>query len=158
MADEEEIPNPYEFDLRCRHCARILKIQEFRIEAYPTAGEQYAFLALCAEAKGWGHGTDFIDGEVKAVFVCPEHVRQSPQAMERELPRYRNHTNCSACGYDKLDVKHCRGLVSTCELGAVRNHLHRTCQRCGWTWIEGRLDDVKAKEQQSVQSLTQPGF
>lgn len=150
MAEETKIPNPFEYEVGCYICKRKLKVSDFQREAYPTIGEQYAFLSIVAEAKGWGHGIEFIDGENQGVFLCPEHVRQTPEAMEKDLPRYRNHANCHACGGDKLDVKHCKGLASTCELGAPRNHLHRTCQRCGWSWIEGRLDDAKAKEQANV--------
>lgn len=147
--DEEISIPPY---VRCRDCKRQLNAPDFLLAANPTVGEQYAFWSQVAESKGWGHGSDHIDGEFVGVFLCPEHVRQSPQAMERELPRYSNHAICAACGYDKLDVRHCKGLISTCELGAPRNHLHRTCQRCSWSWIEGRKDDAKAKEQPNVSS------
>lgn len=137
-------PDPVkDFDIGCRHCPRVLKVKDFQIEAYPKAGEQYAFFCQVAEANGWGYGTDYINGEVAAVFLCPEHVKQSVEKKDEILLRFSETAKCSACGHGAVDVKHCSGLSSACEFGHPRLHLHRTCQRCGFSWVEGRLDDPK---------------
>lgn len=133
-------------DVPCRYCARVMKVKDFQIQAYPTAGEQYAFFVKVADVQGWGYGTDYINGELQGVFVCPEHIKQSADKQNAILPRFSEEAKCAACGHSVVDVKHCHGRIATCELATPRLHLHRTCRRCGFSWVEGRLDDLKTKE------------
>lgn len=137
----DALDNPY--GVRCAKCTAVLYAEGWNIAAYPTGREQAAYLNQVADAHGWGYGQDFIDGEYKAYYLCPTHLKTSEEAMARLLPRYSERSLCSACGYTDVGTKHCHGRVATCELGAPRNHLHRTCERCGNAWIEGRLDDEK---------------
>ena len=135
-----------QIDIPCRVCTKmIMRVDGWNREAYPTVPEQAAFLNQVADAKGWGYGQDWIDGEYRAYYVCPSCLKTSPDAIERILPRFSPRSLCAACGNDSVSTVHCHGRIATCELGAPRDHLHRTCERCGNRWIEGRLDDPKAK-------------
>ncbi len=50
---------------------------------------------------------------------------------------------CSKCGNENIGTKYCPGVESTAHVkgcDAAGEHLHRTCSKCGYTWIENTLD------------------
>lgn len=125
----------------CSKCAAFFRVPDIDFRANPTLREQYGYIAKVAEVNGWGHGVELVGAEARAIFTCPACLRRSPDALKRVLPRYNTKAQCGACGSTRIGTKHCKGLVSTCELGATRDHLHRFCRNCAWSWIEGRIDD-----------------
>lgn len=50
---------------------------------------------------------------------------------------------CSKCGFDDITVAHCDGYTHNCFRRGTTEHLHRTCARCGYRWIEMCLDSEK---------------
>lgn len=140
----------------CEKCPRILEVPDLDWRSVKTPAETYAVLSATAENHGWKHGVFMVSGVKKAVFTCPACITQAKESIEQLLPRFNANANCGACGHDQIDTSHCRGLNHSCPFDAARNHLHRTCKRCGRTWIEGCLDDPKTKDAQCTESFESP--
>lgn len=146
MIDPSNINSPIGAQVRCDKCPQILDAPNFDWRSEKTPGEQYGVLAKVAEKRGWRHGTRVVMGQTVAAFTCPACFKQAEEAKTRVLPRYDCRSKCSACGSSgEVGTKFCTGLPDDCELGAVRDHLHRTCGNCGKTWIEACLDDPIGK-------------
>ena len=45
---------------------------------------------------------------------------------------------CLKCGFSEAGIQYCD--APGCLLWASGEHLHRTCSRCGYTWVEATLD------------------
>jgi hypothetical protein len=134
--------------VRCVQCSAILNVPDLDWRREKTPQEQYAFLCRAAEARGWRYGPIIFDGQVHGVFRCPVCIPPNEEGLHRLLPRFDPQAVCGACGASgqEIQTRHCSGLAFDCELECVRSHLHRTCGKCGSTWIEGRLDDPKTKD------------
>lgn len=131
----------------CMHCERSIIVPADQMPPCENVGDLFAVLWPVADAHGWGYGQAWMSNgampELSNVFVCPVCLKKPEEAMTRVLPKFKEDRHCPACDHDDVSTKHCRGTILSCELGAPRNHLHRTCKRCGWSWIEGRLDEVQ---------------
>lgn len=124
-------------------CVARLDAPDFDQQANPTIGEEFGWLCKVADARGWGWGSQIVNGQNTGIFICPACLKHSDEAANRILTKYTEKGKCSKCGNTNLGTKFCNGRVSTCELGTPRDHLHRICRRCGYVWIEGCLDDPK---------------
>lgn len=142
LPDPPDQPPINEYPIACAYCERKITAA-MPLETLNDANELFAFACSVADAQGWGYGHAWLDGELQPIYVCSACVKKPEEAMARALPRFDVLAHCPACDHDEVDVRHCHGRTMTCELGAPRNHLHRKCKRCGWSWIEGRLDDER---------------
>lgn len=126
----------------CRRCQRAyLQDPEYDWRLKPTPPEIADWVVKLAEAQGWFYGRD---GH-SLYLECGACTEQNKLALEKTLPRYSTTSICPACGGKDVGTQFCRGLDLTCELNARRDHLHRTCKRCKYVWIEGCLNDSHTK-------------
>ena len=47
---------------------------------------------------------------------------------------------CPKCGRDDVTTKYHNPIHFMCHCHETREHLHRTCARCGYSWHEKCLD------------------
>ncbi len=59
-----------------------------------------------------------------------------------ELEPFNEGATCPKCGHDDISTRYCkdRRPVELCWPYVTGEHLHRTCKRCGFEWLEGCLD------------------
>ena len=80
-------------------------------------------------SEGWAIRTNQAGGRYAVCPACAAVPELPP------LPEYESRMKCPACGHNRIGTRFCDGRARTCR-GGVRDHLHRTCQRCGYDVIQ----------------------
>lgn len=140
----KEMPSDRGVGVYCSICCdNTLSDNDFDARANPTAQEVFNHLEILAKERGWAYQ---FDGR-NAQFICPICRKKKETALTAPLPPYKGKNKCSVCGYNrKISTRYCTGNnLSECRFGA-RPHLHRVCGRCGYSWVEGCLNDTVGKE------------
>lgn len=85
-------------------------------------------------AEGWVIRTNQAGGKYAVCPACAVIPELPP------LPAYEPRMRCSACGHNRIGTKFCDGRARACK-GGIRDHLHRTCLRCGYDVIQATKKD-----------------
>ena len=57
-------------------------------------------------------------------------------------------SNCPKCGNENASTKYCPGVENTEHLrgcDVTGEHLHRTCAKCGFSWVEPTADAAQTE-------------
>ena len=141
MEATEDTSNDKGVAVGCCKC-KVMHIRdpEFKWESVDPKRETvelFAHMSQIAEAQGWAVHIE--NGE--AMFLCPACLKLNKDAETRILPRYKAKGPCVKCGESNPKTQFCDGKPPSCGLGAIRDHIHRTCLRCGYGLIESCLDE-----------------
>lgn len=107
-----------------------------------TPQEMFGFVQSQMLAKGW---TAQLAGDTYDV-LCPECIASRVEAR-KVLKPYDGRIRCPKCGHNRVGTRYCDGKAPACGLYLPVEHLHRTCQRCGFGFAQLTKDhSPKPKE------------
>ena len=129
------MPRLFNLEVRCP-CGQTLVIPERVVRLpYPLEHEldwkaeiQDEALPMILE-QGWALRQTPAGGSYVVCPACSKLPQYPP------LPPYDPRLKCPACGNRKLTTRFCDGRSRMCRAG-VRDHLHRSCARCGYDVIQ----------------------
>lgn len=138
----KEIPADRDLRVGCVICCtNFLHDPTFDWRANPTAQEVFNHLDVLAKERGWAYR---FDGPHAVGFICPVCRKKQEENLTKPLPLYKASNKCTVCGFSKVSTRYCTGTnLTECRFGA-RPHLHRKCERCGYDWLEGCLNESAA--------------
>lgn len=77
------------------------------------------------------------------------------------LPRYDAQAKCAKCGHNVITEEYANGKGLSCVMHCEEGeHIHRSCKRCGYWWLEAPLDipmDIKTEPLYAKQETTGSG-
>jgi len=103
------------------------------------------------------------------VFQMKSGIPWSNIKTKPELPPFTNPNKersfCSKCGWDFAKIKYCPGTFPNGEICGLLadaysyntdapEHLHRTCERCGYVWLEKILEKIKDATESPILIMT----
>ncbi len=86
---------------------------------------------------------DWRPGDVIEMVLDNSNI-DPPEPDDRGLYPFDADKVCEKCGYDKIEteyVNHKEGYFCSVVVGCMipGEHMHRTCNRCGFGWVENIL-------------------
>ena len=128
---------PAGIEVKCSKCARSSLFDPDYVSLGLTAETKLAHLVAMGTPMGW----IFEDRGTDLAAVCP---------LCQAKP-FSPASKCPKCGHDVVTTAFCAGSVTPqnsrgevpagkCERGIGGEHLHRTCGRCGFVWVEKCLE------------------
>lgn len=128
-------PRRYGLQVGCVKCG--CKLEDPKIEITLLGPiEKNDHLIAFAKMHGWTLGRD---GN-RAWVLCPACQKSVEKAEVGPLPAFAEVCPCAKCGNADMGIKFCDGRTF-CELGAARDHLHRGCPRCGYSFVQACKDE-----------------
>lgn len=112
------------------HACHVCTTNSIVVEAVQLPADvrdQWDLMASILPARGWAVRS-FAGIGRKA--VCPDC--QKKQDAEPVYPPYEPKCRCPKCRAASPLIRFCQGLTIVCN--AKGEHLHRTCQTCGYDW------------------------
>ena len=62
-----------------------------------------------------------------------------------DLPKYNPNVTCRKCGCTDIKTEYCEHkggrLMEICWCKVDDEHMHRTCERCRYEWLEAVLNE-----------------
>lgn len=134
----EKPPELRSFGLRTACCECGCKLEDLKIETTKMGPiERVDYLINLAVLKEWP-----VDRQgSKVSVICPACWERQKSAEAAPLPAFAKVCPCPKCGNSDMTIRFCNGL-KLCELRAVRDHLHRGCKRCGYSFVQACKDEV----------------
>lgn len=129
-----------DYKIPCRRCvANVLTVPGIN-DSSESPGELWDQLQPAIIKEQWAIRRDT---QGMRYAVCPGCQAKEREAATAPLAPFAKHTACPKCQCETLSLAYCDGRSPQCTLGAVREHIHRTCGQCGYSWIEGTADAGK---------------
>ncbi len=67
--------------------------------------------------------------------------------MAEKLAKFDKDNRCSKCGSENVNTYYCNEGWVRCSLKQDGEHLHRTCGRCHYEWLESILELESVEEE-----------
>lgn len=129
--------HPIDLIVNCGRCGQPLTIPEFRLPS-DRIGEQWDEVEPLLPARGWASALNEAGGRMACCPACArEHYARQTFAT---LPQFDPRGKCPKCRHNRIKTAHCPGRTTRCPLMRPHEHLHRTCDRCGYLWGEATAD------------------
>lgn len=123
----------YGLQVGCRECGCKLTDPAVEITLLGVIEKNDHMIAFAKDA-GWISGRQ---GSM-AWIICPACQKKDEKAQAAPLEEFAEACSCPKCGAPDTAMTFCAG----CTLAGVRGHLHRTCPRCKYTFMQACKDEV----------------
>jgi hypothetical protein len=125
----------------CAGCKTPLVVIEVPTQGL-TVGEVNDYVEPRVVRKGWSVRRGRGGGRE---FCCPHCTAAEQAKLTGELAPYSAETICPKCRHDQVATRYWTGRETQAPLGVSREHLGRTCGRCGYVFVQACADRKKAE-------------
>lgn len=131
-------PKPRSYGL-CVGCVRCgCKLDDPKVETTVMGMvERIDYLLALARGRGWKTSRQGREATVE----CPDCQKRAEKAQKDPLPPFIEVCACAKCGAPDMGMKFCDGRTM-CAIDSVRDHLHRDCPRCGYSFVQACKDQA----------------
>lgn len=121
--------------IACTECGTKLHDDKVELTGL-SAIERSDYGMKYLETKGWG----IVSAGGLPYPICADCLSKKKNAASGPLPAFDTKCKCPKCGHNRIKMKFCTGRV-LCPFPAVRDHMHRDCPRCGFSFVQACKDE-----------------
>ena len=125
-----------DLQVECAACRTPLVVPDVPTKGL-SVGEVNDLVEPRVLSKGWGIRRGPTGGRE---FCCPRCTAELHEKATAPLPPYSADACCPKCHHDDVATKYFTGREHDAPLGVPREHLGRTCRRCGYAFVQGCAD------------------
>jgi hypothetical protein len=116
----------------CNFCQKTrIKLGEYDLSGM-SAGEVWDQTTAEFIKRGWR--VNRRDNGAREL-MCPACQEEMEKRQTMELPNFDPLQVCPKCTSHEVKSAFCTGRAPDCSFGAIREHMHRACGSCGFTWL-----------------------
>lgn len=135
MAPTPSKERSFSLGVQCSECGCHLRLPDIETTLMGKL-ERVDYMIQVAISKGWiaKKRNDH------AWVICKGCQDDAEKIVHGPLPIFCDPCACAKCGNSDMSMKFCDGR-KFCPMHSIRDHLHRGCPRCGYSFIQGCKDE-----------------